>query len=601
LIDHPGDRQRLADALAPRYAVVRAASDAALDDPVDLCIVDAPALARLETRLQQRKVREGANFLPIVLLIPHEALRLLPPAYWEVIDEVVLIPTDKSVLYLRVAALLRTRRLTSENRRRAELDATLASLAEGLIIYDAAGRILRSNGIAVAFLDYFRVSPRPPFLDPARDLHIETADGLPLPSEALPTLRALAGETVTGVIMAFHADAKEPRWLSVNAAPIRLPSGEALGAVITFTDVTERRQLEVERERLYAEVEATISAIADGIIVYDTSGAIVRMNPTVKALWGDRAGNAVGVLTDEIIFPFLSTQENPTVAVEMLPVWQALRGETIHGLTGLFRPPGGKEIWLSISAAPIRTTSGRIIGGILSLTDISALHELQQRQEDFLRIVSHDLRNPLTIIQGRTQVLASILQDAGGDGDVRESVEAIQRSTQRMNAMIQDLVDVTRLESGQLPLETQPVDLPAYLRNLLMRTETMLDYSRIQVEIVADLPPVLADYNRLERIVINLLSNALKYSPPGAPVIVRARQEDDMVRVAVTDNGAGIPAEELPRLFQRYYRVAGTRATEGIGLGLYITRLLVEAHGGRVGVESEVGNGSTFYFMLPVA
>jgi len=171
-----------------------------------------------------------------------------------------------------------------------------------------------------------------------------------------------------------------------------------------------------------------------------------------------------------------------------------------------------------------------------------------------------------------------------------------------MNAMIQDLVDMTRLESGQLALTLQAVDLHAYLANLLSRTETLLDYARIRVELPPGLPAVRADYNRLERIVINLLSNALKYSPPGTPVTVRAQQEAGMVRVSVTDEGAGIPPEEQPNLFQRYYRAQSTRAAEeGIGLGLYITKLLVEAHGGRVWVESAMGKGSTFSFTLPTA
>jgi len=372
--------------------------------------------------------------------------------------------------------------------------------------------------------------------------------------------------------------------------------------VVTFTDITEHRQLEDERQRLFAELEATISSIADGILVYDTTGATIRMNPAAKLLLDSHNGNVQGSFAERIVFPLSTTPEGPAVPVEVLPVWQALRGETVHGLTGLLRPPQGREIWLSISAAPIRTVQGRIIGAILSLTDVTSLHELQQRQDDFLRIVSHDLRNPLTIIQGHIQVLADGLQYAGINGDMRAGVEAIQRSTQRMNAMIQDLVDVTRLESGQLPVETQPVNLNAYLTNLLSRMEAVRDYSRILVDIPTNLPSVTADYNRLERIVINLFSNALKYSTPGTPVIMRAQQEDGMVRISITDEGPGIPPEDLPKLFQRYYRAKGARTVEeGIGLGLYITRLLVEAQSGRVWVESEVGKGSTFSFTLPVA
>ncbi|HEY3377044.1 MAG TPA: ATP-binding protein [Armatimonadota bacterium] len=602
LVDHPGDRQRLAEALASQYEVVLPPSDAALADQVDLCLLDGSALARLRERLLERKAAEAPNYLPVVLLIPRDAVRLLLPSYWDVIDEVVPIPAEKTELLLRVATLLRTRRLTSEVRRKAELDATLSSLAEGLIIYDDAGHILRHNAIADAFLVYFRVTPRPPFLDPTQNLYIETVDGRPFPPEKLPTLRALAGETVAGEIMAFRTNAQETRWLSVNAAPIRLLSGDTLGAVITFTDITERRQLMEERERLFAELEATITAITDSLIVYNTDEQIVRMNEAAYIMLGFTDEERQQASLHRWEHMHVLDQDGKPFPPEELPPHRALQGERVQGIVMVVNsPPAGHAVWVSASAGPIRTAQGRIVGAVLSLTDITALHALQQRQEDFLRIVSHDLRNPLTIIQGHIQLLASGLDEAGLNGDLHADVAAVQRGTQQMNAMIQDLVDVTRLEIGEFSLETHAIDVKAYLTNLVSRSETMAEYGRIQTEIPEQLPPVLADANRLERMLMNLLSNALKYSAPGTPVRVRARQEEGMVLISVTDEGPGIPPEDLPLLFQRYYRAPGTRATEGSGLGLYITRLLIEAHGGRVWVESEVGQGSTFSFTLPIA
>jgi signal transduction histidine kinase len=167
--------------------------------------------------------------------------------------------------------------------------------------------------------------------------------------------------------------------------------------------------------------------------------------------------------------------------------------------------------------------------------------------------------------------------------------------------MIQDLVDAARQEGGQLHLERQPVLLQTYLPELFQRATTVMETSRVRLDLPGDLPAVFADYNRLERIITNLLSNALKYSGPGAPVLVRARRIAAEVEVAVIDQGRGIAPDDLPHLFERFYRAKGERATEGIGLGLYITKQLVEAHGGRIWVESEVGNGSTFMFTLPLA
>lgn len=162
-------------------------------------------------------------------------------------------------------------------------------------------------------------------------------------------------------------------------------------------------------------------------------------------------------------------------------------------------------------------------------------------------------------------------------------------------------MDAARLEGKQLVLTLQPVNLRSYLDNLLQRSATAMDIKAIRLDIPEELPPVSADYNRLERIFVNLLSNAIKYSEPDSPIIVSARQADGMVNISVIDQGCGIPSEDLIHIFDRFYRVARARKAEGIGLGLYITRMLVEAHGGSIRVESEVGEGSTFSFTLPIA
>ena len=171
-----------------------------------------------------------------------------------------------------------------------------------------------------------------------------------------------------------------------------------------------------------------------------------------------------------------------------------------------------------------------------------------------------------------------------------------------MNVMIEDLLDAARFEGGQLNLHKQTVDLHAYLGDLLQRASAMLDTSRIRVEFALELPAVAADADRLDRIFINLLSNAVKYSTPGTPIIISVKQQAEAVLIAVTDQGPGISPDDLPHLFQRFYRVkSSAQKTEGIGLGLYITRLLVEAHGGHIWVESTPGKGSTFSFTLPLA
>ncbi len=235
--------------------------------------------------------------------------------------------------------------------------------------------------------------------------------------------------------------------------------------------------------------------------------------------------------------------------------------------------------------------------------------ELEQRViartrelEDVLRAVSHDLRNPLTAIQGQLQLLQRRLERRAPPERLHEHVEAALGAARRMNNLISDLVDSARSESGQLRLDLRPVDLPAAVRQLRSELAAALDTRRIRLQAAEALPHVYADPDRLARILGNLFSNALKYSAADTAVKVSFSRQGDEVVTSVTDAGCGIAPEDLPHLFQRYFRSGtGWPQQEGLGLGLYITRMLVEEHGGRIWVVSEVGKGSTFSFTLPVA
>ncbi len=204
------------------------------------------------------------------------------------------------------------------------------------------------------------------------------------------------------------------------------------------------------------------------------------------------------------------------------------------------------------------------------------------------------------MVQGYADLLAERLPKTELDAEARAGLEGIQYGSARMGALIGDLVDAARWDGHQLQLEMQPVRLELFLPALLQRSAAFVGRERLTLDLPADLPRVLADEERLERIVLNLLTNAGRYSPPASPIDVRARLEGKEVVISVRDRGRGIAAEDLPRLFDRYFRGRGG-GREGVGLGLYITRLLVEAHGGRIWVESEPGRGSTFSFTLAAA
>jgi signal transduction histidine kinase len=252
------------------------------------------------------------------------------------------------------------------------------------------------------------------------------------------------------------------------------------------------------------------------------------------------------------------------------------------------------------STAPIRDGEGQILGAVLTMTDINQLVELQRLQREIMSIVAHDLRQPLTIAQGQAELAERALK-AGDTAEALRSNEAIVVSTRQMNVMIEDLVDSVRMEAARLALNRQTINLGQFLTDLLRRASVSLETSRIRLSTPRNVPPVLADPNRLDRIVLNLLSNALKYSPPGTPVDMMIRPRKHDILVAVTDRGSGIAPEDQPHIFERFYRTKGPLKKESVGLGLYITKTLVESHGGRIWVKSKPGQGSTFTFTLPLA
>lgn len=373
-------------------------------------------------------------------------------------------------------------------------------------------------------------------------------------------------------------------------------------------DITERRQAEHERQRLLSEVQrraaelsTTLASIADGLIIYGPTGEIVRMNAAAEQLLGLSPEERRLPLADWLALLQVETPQGRPFPLEETPTYRALRGETVLGAVLVLHRRPDRPRWISSSAAPIRAVNGQLLGAVVTFTDVTVLHELQEQREDILRAVSHDLRSPLTVVQTQAQLLLRALDRAGLAGGERRSAEAIIASSRRMNTMIQELVDAIRLESGQLLLHRGPVDLASFILDLRQRLAGVLETGRIRVQAPAGLPPALADPDRLERILTNLLSNALKYSTPGTEVTVSLYRQDGQVIIAVSDRGPGIPPADLPHIFDRYYRATATRQRhEGLGLGLYISKRLIEVQGGHISAESTVGQGSTFRFSLPL-
>jgi signal transduction histidine kinase len=232
------------------------------------------------------------------------------------------------------------------------------------------------------------------------------------------------------------------------------------------------------------------------------------------------------------------------------------------------------------------------------------LREIAELREEFLALTTHDLRSPLTVISGVISFFTS-----GRLGELspeqKNMVGMMERNTQNLIELVNDLLDAAKLESGSLQLELAPIDVRTLIQEICEPFEPLAREKGITLtqELPAGLPPARADRAKLRRIIVNLLSNALKFTLKGGRVVVRVERFDASLRVSVADTGVGIAAEDLPVLFDKYEqaRHRATRGEKGTGLGLYITRQLVELHGGTIHVESQVGRGSTFSFTLPDA
>lgn len=389
------------------------------------------------------------------------------------------------------------------------------------------------------------------------------------------------------------------RWMDFSVARVEFHGAPA--AVGVAYDITERRHVEEEHERIVAELNATITSIADALVVYNTAEDIVRTNPAADYILGFTPQTPDEILNKHWIIQHAETPEGQAILPDDLPHNKALLGDEVRGVMIMYHRTPSETLWLCISAGPIRMPDGKIVGAVATFTDITPMHEMQEQRDIFMHTVSHDLRLPITTVHGYAQLMRDYLTQQHLDGELLSGMDIILRNVRRLNTMIQDLVMVTRLEGGQLILRREPIALAAYLDELLHSLAPAVDTTRVSIEIPAALPPVYADPDRLERILTNLITNALKYSPEATPVVISAVQRQDEVAISVRDQGRGIPPADTTHLFKRFYRVAGTKGAEGIGLGLYIARMLVDAHGGHIWVESVVSKGSTFTFTMPIA
>lgn len=369
-------------------------------------------------------------------------------------------------------------------------------------------------------------------------------------------------------------------------------------------EVERRREAEAEAARLVRALDAErgwLEAVFErspvGIVLVHAETGRVQANGCATATLGMRLDPERGL--DEMAERLRDADGHP-VPRDDHPCLRALRGETIGAVEYRFVRTDGHEVPLQITAAPIREADGSIRGVVAACVDLTRAKDTQRIREEWNSVIAHDLRQPVTTISAFAQSLA---RKDDLPPDAAKRVEHIRSAARRLDRMIADLLDLSRLQSDRFQLDVQPTDLCTLARDAVERARPELPGHEVIVRGPAELPPARVDAIRLEQVLYNLLTNAAKYGEAGAPIEIEIAAHASAAEIAVRNRGPGIDPADVERIFERYQRTEAARrgGQPGLGLGLYMSRKLVEAHGGTLSAESVLGETTTFRIRLPRA
>ncbi|HVE72352.1 MAG TPA: ATP-binding protein [Thermoanaerobaculia bacterium] len=537
-------------------------------------------------------------------------------------------------------------------------EAMIGGMSDGVLLVDADGRSVFMNPAGQRLLGKSDIGV--PIFQQAEVYRLRDEHGRLLDAKELPAAQSLStGRTVQDVTVMIARENADRVVVSMSATPLR-EDNRTSGVVVTFRDITERRALEeqmqvqAERAQILADAGAFFSsnidptwvtqAIAERVaeVLGDWSAVILRSSDSkelrVAAIY-HRDMTSLGlawsyiyrqplVVGDGIIGQVVSTGF-PSMMTDVRPSFDATSPGTYH--------PSPVSL-ASLLVLPLRTRR-EMIGALviaandperamtddkLPLAEVLAeraalaienaklyteqvearrkVEDLSRLKDEFLSIASHELRTPVTSIKGYTQ-LAKMLIKEGDLNTSEEYLDIALDQIDRMSRLILELLDVSRIETGRLEIRREPIAWPQFVRDVVHRHHTAVSDRRFHVSVPDAGKVVTGDRDRLEQVLGNLLENAVKYSPDGSDVTVTVEDRGDSLVTAVCDRGIGIPADELAQVFERFHRGRQVSSTNygGLGLGLYITKQIIERHGGTIWVESKEGAGTTFFFSLPAA
>ncbi len=382
------------------------------------------------------------------------------------------------------------------------------------------------------------------------------------------------------------------------------PEGELLAVVAerAALAVYQARLLEAaqeERNRL----QVLIDTAPVGIIVYSAQEGprLVLFNRAAEAILGRPLVPEVGIAETTAYYGIRQPTGEP-LPTEELPSSRALRGETCAGVELLIRQPSGREVHALTNSNPLRDSEGQIVGAVLAFQDITFIKEQERLRDEFISAAAHELKTPVTTIKGYAQLMRQWAPE-GHEPREGKAIQVINSQADRISRRVQEMLEVVRLRVAPPEIRRVRFDLGELAAEMVQRVQVTTQIHRLVLERGAP-APVDADRERIEEVLVSLVDNAIKYSPKGGEIEVRVRAQEGEAVVSVTDHGVGIPRDRQPHIFEPFYEAVppgapGYRGT--VALSLYLSKLTVEQHKGRIWFDSEEGKGSTFYFSLPLA
>ena len=406
--------------------------------------------------------------------------------------------------------------------------------------------------------------------------------------ERYEAARPLYERVLAGEMFSVERKSETGEYYLVHFVPLKDEDGTVESGLIITLDVTEMKQAEEKSAKLAAIVETS----DDAIVSKTLESIITSWNSSAERMFGYTAEEMIGQSIYRII-PEDRHDEEPRILALLRT------GERVDHFETRRLTKDGRLLDVSLTISPVKDKQGRIIGLSKIARDITEKKQEEQRKNDFIGMVSHELKTPLTSLTAIIQLASQKLKH-NDDGFLPNAMEKANYQARRMAGMINGFLHVSRLEAGKLLIEKQPFELDKLLREILEEarlTVTSHSFSLDECEHIT----INADRDKISSVISNLISNAVKYSPKGRLVDIRCKTREEKVIVSVKDEGMGIKPADLDHVFDRYYRVETnhTRHISGFGIGLYLSAEIIKLHGGDIWVESESGKGSVFYFSLP--